>query len=118
MYIRHIAIEPGLHVFPLHHVKSYIIFFTVIICVVTCKSEICRDVEPHVSDRAIPCLNRLQHSGSDGFSSNYITKIAIFNIYAEVLKKEISKAGICKIIFNNERTVLFFVKFTLKFFPS
>ena len=97
MYIKHTDIEQGWHVFPLHHVKSYIIFFTVIICVVTCRSEICRDIEPHVSDRAIPCLNRLQHSGSDGFSSNYITKIAILNIYAEVLKKEFSKLEIVKL---------------------
>ena len=84
MYIKHTDTEQGWHVFPLHPVNSYLIFFTVIICVVTCKSEICQDIDPHVSDRAIPCLNQLQRSGSDGFSSNYITKIEINNIYVKV----------------------------------
>ena len=67
MYIKHTDIEQGWHVFPLHPVNSYLIFFTVIIWVVTCKSEMCQDIDPHVSDLAIPCLNQLQQSGSDGF---------------------------------------------------
>ena len=45
------------------------------ICVVACKSEIYQNIDPHVSDQAIPCLIQLRRSGSGGFSSNYITKM-------------------------------------------
>jgi len=70
MYIKHTDIEQGWHVFPLHPVNSYLIFFTVIIC----KSEICRDIDPHVSDRAIPCqmVSRLTKLQKLRFNNIYV----------------------------------------------
>ena len=64
------------------------------ICVVACKSEIYQNIDPHVSDRAIPCLIQLRRSGSGGFSSNYITNlkytcIGLKEKYKRNLKAEI-----------------------------